>query len=43
LKTKYDDLLQDKDFRKAITDGTSDETAVETRIEKSEEAFAGVK
>lgn len=39
----YDELLTDTDYRKAVTDGTSDESAVEVRLRKAIEKFATVK
>lgn len=40
LKTKYDELLQNKDFLDACGRGTAGEERVKTRIDKATEAFA---
>jgi hypothetical protein len=39
----YNELLIDTEYRKAVTDGTSDESAVEMRLRKAVEKFAAVK
>lgn len=42
LKAKYDHLLQDEEFKDAISSGTTDEANVKSRLSKATDAFRDV-
>lgn len=43
VRSRYDELLTNKNYMEAVETGTSQETNVETRLRTAREAFAGVK